>query len=510
MRQVKFLVICLFLLVEQIIGVYYNNAQGETVDPLNVSVFVRQWDKTAQKFVEIDETIPLNRDELSVVIIHGMCENVETSWVEKFAIQIEKVESKTNIIAIDWSKIQEFSPEENKRIEETVDNTISNMSDDDRTLAKEKSKQAAIPFVTAYRIPDVAKSANVYLFGNNGLHILPEKTYLIGFSHGAHVAGMIGMTQKGKIKRITLLDVSTIGVHLNPKNLFGTGWDKSAANFIDMYGKSNWAGSDSAIGDRVFVVHPYGYSKSWTNHLPNEVAKDHIYIANWFLTTIGDKNEIFGYSAKPQNNKPNTIHETKKDVWSGLIVSSFSREGRKTEEDDNIKNQIFPFPKVRDWHKAEDVYNEAIKVTNIVVERITINGNVKPDTKATLEILLQNKFDRNVFFNDGTWGFANKDIIPVSVWLSNDKSFDPNKKKIQLVASVGLWGSSPTELKINKKDDTTVEGVIDVLIPKKEELEKIFGRSNGEFFLHVKVGTDSKLVIDIDESDNCGLVQLEL
>jgi len=41
-------------------------------------------------------------------------------------------------------------------------------------------------------IPIVAKNAAVFLFGTNGLQLRPDRTHVIGFSHGAHVGGIIG------------------------------------------------------------------------------------------------------------------------------------------------------------------------------------------------------------------------------------------------------------------------------------------------------------------------------
>jgi pimeloyl-ACP methyl ester carboxylesterase len=93
-----------------------------------------------------------------------------------------------------------------------------------------------------------------------GLGIQADRLHLIGFSHGSHVASLIGKRTDGNVKHITLLDPSAGKSHLLTwENLFGKGWTASkSAKFVDMYKTSNLASTHYARGDKSFYVRQKG------------------------------------------------------------------------------------------------------------------------------------------------------------------------------------------------------------------------------------------------------------
>jgi pimeloyl-ACP methyl ester carboxylesterase len=149
------------------------------------------------------------------VIVHGWNSSNEAPWVLTMAAALSGVGR--TVLSIDW-----------------------------RDLAS-----STLPSPSAYNVPKVANDAFALLNGR----VNPGSLHLIGHSHGAHVAGLIGKRFGGQVKRITALDPSEEMVHDHSDNRNGTGWGRSiSARFIDSYKCSEIAGGETAWGDDNFVL----------------------------------------------------------------------------------------------------------------------------------------------------------------------------------------------------------------------------------------------------------------
>ncbi|MDR3109240.1 MAG: hypothetical protein LBU65_06075 [Planctomycetaceae bacterium] len=294
------------------------------------AVFLKYFrDGKFEKFSEskdprFDNTLP------TVVFIHGMGGHTDTNWIKELARRIRKSEPNTNIIGVDWSSVQ-TPPKAN-------DSSDWQKFIEEQTGLKIDKKHIDIflmPVETANKIPEVVNVSNDYLFDESGLHLNPSQTHIIGFSHGSHIAGMIGMKQAGKIKRITVLDPSTRAVHLGGDNVWGSGWDKNAAQFIDMYASSKWAGTNKIYGHRTFFVQEKkGEPPAWWDISKSAVfttIEDHMYAAKWFLSTIGNGDVRFGYSISTES-LPEEHWET--------IFSTLPKKGELDGIDEQITNEV--------------------------------------------------------------------------------------------------------------------------------------------------------------------------
>ena len=122
-----------------------------------------------------------------------------------------------------------------------------------------------------------------------GLGLNPGLTHIIGHSHGAHIAGLIGEDAAEyslvAVSRITVLDASAEISHLlGGSNLWGQGWDKKSATFIDSYKSSN-AGGNTPWGDNNFVLLEKNQSWAPIWNIP-KVADAHGFAIDWFISTI--------------------------------------------------------------------------------------------------------------------------------------------------------------------------------------------------------------------------------
>lgn len=304
---------------------------GEPMPPESgCRVFIRIWNDESQCFSEFDESVCcFDSDRKNVVLIHGMGGSTRTDWIRKMAQRIRQHEPETNILGLDWSFMQKKEGrDESDRPSGTWEQTKDRLA---RPL-----DLLLMPKETADRIPDVVRQADSHLFGKDSLNLKPSKTHLIGFSHGCHIAGMLGMKHPDdRIDRLTVLDPSTRLVHLNPDNRLGTGWGRSAAGFIDMYASSKWAGSGKIYGHKTFFVMEKNEKPVWQNpkkwEMFNTVA-DHMYAAKWFLSTIGNNDPRFGYSINREQGEDTT--------WSETIRSTLPKQGEFEGIDDEIVNEL--------------------------------------------------------------------------------------------------------------------------------------------------------------------------
>ncbi len=222
-----------------------------------------------------------------VVLIHGLFCSSEDKWMADMAARIKKGEPNTEILAVDWSKpaLNEIKKRGLDPINMFVDTPL---------------------VVTS--IPPVAENVHEYLFDKTGLALQPSAIHIIGFSHGAHIGGLVGVKTKGTLRRLTLLDPSARLSHIfTGSNFFGGGWDSQAAKFTDMYRTSYWAGAGKAYGHKSFKVEEEGANKSQKDR--------HNFATEWFASTIGRRCQYYGYSMTIPEDVP-----FKGGAWTGTIV----------------------------------------------------------------------------------------------------------------------------------------------------------------------------------------------
>jgi hypothetical protein len=266
-----------------------NDAAQRVVQTISGDVFLTIWHNGQFRKFNRSQVRQLDRTKPVVVLVHGLFQSVSDEWLANMAKRIAAVEPNTIILAIDWSK---YSLKGSKIVSEAV--SVANV---------------------VKSIPPVADHAHLYLFGRAGLQLKPERTHIIGFSHGAHVAGLIGESTKGTLRRLTVLDPSSRATHFAKNdNRFGKGWGGQAARFIDMYQTSRVLGTDKPYGHMSWQVVEEG-----RRQLPIVSFKDisrHNYAPAWFTSTVGNRNLGHGYS---MTIPANAVYQEGR--WSGTIIS---------------------------------------------------------------------------------------------------------------------------------------------------------------------------------------------
>lgn len=231
------------------------------------------------------------------VIIHGAHCSLKAEYILQLAEALEKKCPDANILAVDWNVWSSVGSTEitgwimDAALKFFGKKTRNNVSLTDLFM---EIVQKAIPVEQARHIPTVTDRLIWKLFGESGqrrtftaldpvteeeilskmlsLGLDPAKTHLIGHSHGAHIAGLIGMAlQKngaGQLDRISALDPSTSLVHDYPENLGGTGWDASSARLVAVFRTTYFFSSnkettnDSLFFDWRSKDHPINHPKS--------------------------------------------------------------------------------------------------------------------------------------------------------------------------------------------------------------------------------------------------------
>jgi hypothetical protein len=320
----------------------------------NGDIFITLWHNGKfEKFSELKEP-RFDNTRNTVVIIHGLFESSTDDWLSVMAKRIYQIEPQINILAVDWSKhsLKEMSFSWESVTTDVIDAykllakkeewlKWENWIDWDKYgqyLGKKPTKQMIEVIKVVTVIPTVADDAVKELFADGGLQIKPEQIHIIGFSHGAHIGGLIGKKSDGMLQRLTVLDPSTRLVHFENLNPFGTGWDSKSAKFTDMYQTSFWAGTGKAYGHRTFKVLEKGTENGWLPPLtPAEDAKRHNYAPKWFVSTIGSSNMEFGYSIIIPDNAP-----FQDGTWTGTIISTLPRGGDLQDVDKPSENKLVP------------------------------------------------------------------------------------------------------------------------------------------------------------------------
>ncbi|MBQ4437492.1 hypothetical protein II898_01320 [bacterium] len=225
-----------------------------------------QWRMTEEKNA-------VDPEKYTFVIIHGAHCSLKANYISRLADALEKERPDANILAVDWNAWSSVGSTEIIDWGMTITFKILGKNKHDKTTLKdifEEIVQKVIPLEQARHIPEIADRLNWKLFGEAGkrrtfvtidpgtkeeirtkmsaLGLDPAKTHLIGHSHGAHVAGLIGTTLRrnraGKLDRISALDPSTSIVHDYPENLMGSGWDASSARIVAVFRTTLFFSSD--------------------------------------------------------------------------------------------------------------------------------------------------------------------------------------------------------------------------------------------------------------------------
>ena len=196
-----------------------------------------------------------------------------------------------------------------------------------------------IPVEQTKNIPLLAENLTWTLFGKKGeqktftiretetdkqktdtwksLGLDPAKTCLIGHSHGAHIAGLTGMysirDSYGTIKRIIALDPSNQNCHQFDGNKNGKGWNRDAADYLDVY-RTTWLFSANILyGDlNLHIInknHPHVCMKKPEQsdvimNAPYIVS----YLTGYFLTEYNDHVGVYEYFVKMMV-KDRTLHQ---------------------------------------------------------------------------------------------------------------------------------------------------------------------------------------------------------
>ncbi|MDO4856444.1 MAG: hypothetical protein Q4A17_00680 [Thermoguttaceae bacterium] len=278
-------------------------ADGNFV-PCTVLIYDQgQWLPTEKKNA-VDPT------KYTFVIIHGAHCCLKKEYISRLAEALAKERPDANILAMDWSAWSAVgAPEITEWIGNITFKLFGRKTNNPATLTDIFAEiiKKAIPVEQARHIPETADRLTWKLFGQTGkvrvfttldpntktkirskmraLGLDPQKTHLIGHSHGAHVAGLVGMTlqknETGQLDRISALDPSTSLVHDYPENFMGTGWDKTSARLVAVFRTTYFFSSDKeATDDSLFFDwrdpnHPY-------NHPPESSMK----IAGWLWDVI--------------------------------------------------------------------------------------------------------------------------------------------------------------------------------------------------------------------------------
>jgi pimeloyl-ACP methyl ester carboxylesterase len=258
----------------------------------------------------ITDSVLLNRNLPTVVIIHGLNNDISSSWQAQMAEAIVNADGANayNILAVDWG----------------VDSFPG------RIPIEGVSALWGIPAVSGH-ITAVSQEVTNELFGSglNELALAPSATHLIGHSFGAQIAGNIGLDTEdshyGVVQQITLLDASSDLVNSNN----ALGWQgKYVAKFVDEYQSSALAGSNRALGNDCFLLTSNSMAFDVSTSIQDEVNA-HGYAVTWYICTItpvdSEANPLnFGWNWGPGSWSDATeeLSEYTSDstgAWKGII-----------------------------------------------------------------------------------------------------------------------------------------------------------------------------------------------
>ncbi len=223
----------------------------------------------------ISPSVTINKALRTVVIIHGLNNDITSGWQAQMAQDISQTGQSYNILAVDWG----IDSWPNKPDLTTINPFGANV------------------LSVSSHIPTVAQEVCNELFGigspqANQLGLQPQTTHLIGHSFGAQVAGMIGLDSVeekfGLVQQITLLDPSSDPGTASSAQI----WQGSiVASFVDQYSTSSWFGSHRALGNDDFLV-TYSNTSFDSTINPANDADAHSYAYQWYMCTILTANTV--------------------------------------------------------------------------------------------------------------------------------------------------------------------------------------------------------------------------
>jgi hypothetical protein len=304
------------------------------------------------------------------------------------------------------------------------------------------------PITSAAMIPYVAQLTYLRLVD---LGVNLSASHIIGHSHGAHIAGLIGRYSGGAIGRITALDPSEEGVHLVPGNLGGTGWGANSAGFVDSYKSSVICGGETAWGRDNFLLVESG-------HIWGAGCATHGYAIDWYIETIrnggGMLNLGYNWDKNGWKNAKSKLASFggKDGPWKGLIRGAFGGkenlsvlEGFSEGTNRSYYDQEWRYPgawpggyddspaiktMLRDLAAAVEM-----KVSNL--ETIAKDGvnKWKAAGKGTVSYYIRNNADNQSIsrdlrvqaqmgYNMGFLGLPGPGPIEDMIWLSADDKLD--------------------------------------------------------------------------------------
>lgn len=237
---------------------------------------------------EAKPTDNASTQQTNYVIIHGSYSSVKKCpYIKPLAVALKNAEPDCEVFAVDWGALAavKANPNEFKSEEELLSIIPEKLKQDLKASFKSEKEfrknvslwgEMLFPFIpveqTKY-IPEISKIAAKKLFGKETdkgqLALSPQDTHIIGHSHGAHIAGLIGAyttsSNRGKIKAITALEPSPESLHCTPDNFHGNGWGPSSAEFIDVIKTSRYCSGNSSWGTITYNYTPQNEPKKMNN-----------------------------------------------------------------------------------------------------------------------------------------------------------------------------------------------------------------------------------------------------
>ncbi len=439
----------------------------------------------------------------TVVIVHGWKNNLTDTWVPSMATALQdhyvrrtgSTQPQVNILGVDWGDVAQHDE--------------------------------IFPYYSANGIPAVARTI-VQQFLSAGLS--PERMHIIGHSHGAHIAGMIGEEYQrlgiGTVDRISTLDSSEEHAHAGAiGNELGRGWgaNRDSARYIDSYKSSQLLGGERAWGHDNFLLVRDGLTWNGGN-----VGNAHGYAQEWYLRTIADgggKHQL-GYGWGPESWRILTAevpgYESQNAAWKGLIrgsdngdhvvelisqavgspdIENWNYPGEWLSDPDSINTTGFS-----DGGHIDRIIQDMAKSVDLSVSVVLAQGEWKAAERAKLSFMLGNDADnRSVpgLLRAGTFSLILPKLGPsgsVNVYLSQDESLGNDiLLKSDAIPFLGARGASDFEKPIQ----------FDLTLPEESVIEAKWSRElPGGYFLIIDAA--SKYQYELNAKNNVSVFPITI
>jgi hypothetical protein len=385
--------------------------------PRSIVWHVYAWDKDRDRWKDTPvQPGDITANGETAVVIHGNLNTVDTKWVVDMARALAR-KGVANVLGVDWGSA---------------------------------ACTGLLPTISAAYIPLVAQSVYQDLLG---LPINPGDIHIIGHSHGAHIAGLIGRYSGGAIGRITALDPSEEGVHWNPTSFGGSGWGwPGSAKFVDSYKSSQLCGGETPWGEDNFLLVQDG--DTWGD----KACSTHGYAVSWYTETIrnggGMLNLGYNWDENGWTNARAKITQLRAQdgPWKGLIrggvngnhvLEAFSQAAHPSGEHPYYKEKWF-YP--GGWFGGNAGIKKMLSDLAAAVEMDVSNLETKTKEgvnrwkaagKGTVSYYVMNnadnqsisrgvRLDAQMGNNMGFLGRPGPGPIQDIIWLSADDILDPS------------------------------------------------------------------------------------